>query len=287
AVCACIQALLTNSILCMGEEGEVIEELLTPKQHRAFQQLLCMVPHLLEHLMEASNEECMAVAELIQKGISSARSDNTKSLKGVVLEWISPPSIPVHPPLSRNVKTNRGYHHPTTSALLCPAGLDWNNAESVCEKLSSGEMPVHGDQWLILVYADQEYDPKTPWEGLFRSQILVWAFKHIFTTRSGNAHIHGMTWVTTDSLAYVAMQLPFALSSSLVFCQPDTMMDSEQFYKSVLGFLDDPEEKDEVDDLLNWWNCQVFPSDIVCDHMVTKQSTLARLKQAPLNRGGS
>ncbi|KAF8224596.1 hypothetical protein L208DRAFT_1310503, partial [Tricholoma matsutake] len=212
-----IQALLTNGILHMGEEGEVVEESLTPQQHRVFQQLLHMVPHLLECLMEASNEECMAVAELIQKGISSARSDDTKSLKGVVLEWISPLSIPVHPPLSRNVKTNRGYHHPTTGALLCPAGLDWNNVD-VHEKLSNGEMPVHGDQWLMLVYADQEHDSKNPWEGLFRSCILVWAFKHIFTspslvekevkvTRSGNAHIHGMTWVTTASLAYVAMQV--------------------------------------------------------------------------------
>jgi hypothetical protein len=27
-----IQALLTNIILCMGEEGEVVEELLTPEQ---------------------------------------------------------------------------------------------------------------------------------------------------------------------------------------------------------------------------------------------------------------
>jgi len=31
-------------------------------------------------------------------------------------------------------------------------------------------------------------------------------------------------------------------------------IDSEQFYESVLDFLDDPEEKEEVDDLINWWN---------------------------------
>ena len=31
-------------------------------------------------------------------------------------------------------------------------------------------------------------------------------------------------------------------------------MDSENFYVSVLEFLDDPEEKAEVDELLNWWN---------------------------------
>ncbi|KAF8239325.1 hypothetical protein L208DRAFT_1238246 [Tricholoma matsutake] len=263
AMCS-IQALLTNSIVHMGEEGEVVEESLTPEQHRAFQKLLHIVPHLPERLMEASNEECIAIADLIQRGISSARSDDTKSLKGIVLEWMSPPGIPLNPPLSRNVKTNRGYHHPVTGTLLCPAGLDWNDAD-IREKLSSGKMPVHGDQWPMLVYADQEYDPQDPWEGLFRSRILIWAFKHIFTspssvekevkaTRSGNARIHGMTRVTTASLAYVAMQLRFALSSSLVFSRSDAVTDSKRFYESVLDFLDDPEEKVEVGDLLNWWN---------------------------------
>jgi len=50
-------------------------------------------------------------------------------LKGTVLEWISPHNIPVHPPLFWSVKANRGFHHPVTGALLCLAGLDWNDAE--------------------------------------------------------------------------------------------------------------------------------------------------------------
>ena len=74
----------------------------------------------------------------IQKGVSSARSDDTKSLKGVVLDWILPrdraddtPSTPRPLPLSRNVKTNRGFHHPVTGALLCPAGFNYNDPEQV------------------------------------------------------------------------------------------------------------------------------------------------------------
>jgi len=55
--------------------------------------------------------------------------DDTKSLKGTVLRWISPCNIPVHPPLSQSVKANRGFHHLVMGALLCPAGLDWNDAE--------------------------------------------------------------------------------------------------------------------------------------------------------------
>jgi len=63
----------------------------------------------------------------LQKGIASARSDDTKSIKGVVLDWIAPRGKALDPPLSRNIKINRGYHHPVTGALLCPAELDWND----------------------------------------------------------------------------------------------------------------------------------------------------------------
>ena len=65
----------------------------------------------------------------LQKGVSSARSDDTKSLKGIVVDWITPRDGPLLPPLSRNVKMNRGFHHPVTGGLLCPAGLDWNDDE--------------------------------------------------------------------------------------------------------------------------------------------------------------
>ena len=40
--------------------------------------------------------------------------------------------------------------------------------------LANGVMTVSGDQWPVLVYENQEYDPEHPWEGLFRSKLLVW-----------------------------------------------------------------------------------------------------------------
>jgi hypothetical protein len=42
-------------------------------------------------------------------------------------------------------------------------------------KLASGEMAVAGDQWPLLVYANQQYDPDDPWSGLFKSQLLIYA----------------------------------------------------------------------------------------------------------------
>jgi hypothetical protein len=65
----------------------------------------------------------------IQKGSASARADDTKSLKGAVLHWITPRGQHLNPPLTRNIKADRGFYHERTGALLCPAGLDWTSTE--------------------------------------------------------------------------------------------------------------------------------------------------------------
>jgi hypothetical protein len=92
--------------------------------------------------------------------------------------------------------------------------------------------------------------------------------------RSGNARIHGMTHVTPASIAYIAtqvdyfiahfdvfaydhlcsMQVRFALSSLPVFSRSDTATDSERFYNLVLDLFEDVDEREEVNDLLTWWN---------------------------------
>ncbi|KIM71939.1 hypothetical protein PILCRDRAFT_16592 [Piloderma croceum F 1598] len=133
------------------------------------------------------------------------------------------------------------------------------------EQLRSGKITVSSDQWPILLYHGYNFDPEDPWNGLFHSSLLVLGYKHIFTslssiekepkaTHSGNAHIHGMTWVTPASIAYIATQLHFSLLSSPVFSRTDTAMDSERFYGSILDLLDDADEAEEVGDLLMWWN---------------------------------
>lgn len=50
------------------------------------------------------------------------------------------------------------------------------------------------------------------------------------------------------------MQVQFTLSSSLVFSRTDMTTDSERFYDSTLKILEDPEEQQEVQALMKWWN---------------------------------
>jgi hypothetical protein len=172
-----------------------------------------MIPGLQERLMESSEEETRMIADLvrclylstlwsflvnpmhvyiiqIQKGASSARSDDTRSLKTAVIDWITPRGQALNPPLARNVKADRGFHHECTGALLCPAGLDWSNAECgdfiqmfimmpqlvfgrTRDQLRDGELVITGDQWPVFLFSEYKYDPENPWNGLFRSSLLV------------------------------------------------------------------------------------------------------------------
>jgi hypothetical protein len=124
----------------------------------------------------------------IKKGASSARSDDTKSLKSAILDWITPRGQALTPALSRNGKIDRGFHHERTGALLCPADMDWSNVECVRgmsqnplltvairvrEKLRNGEISISGDQWPIFLYHGYNYNKDDPWNGLFRSSLLV------------------------------------------------------------------------------------------------------------------
>ncbi|KAG0703515.1 hypothetical protein DFH29DRAFT_775440, partial [Suillus ampliporus] len=72
-------------------------------------------------------------------------------------------------------------------------------------------------------------------------------------TCSANAYLHGIKGVTKDSLAYIAMQIQFSLSFSSVFSQTNTVMSFKNFYHSILELLEDPNESEEVGDLMMWW----------------------------------
>ncbi|KAF6744217.1 hypothetical protein DFP72DRAFT_993460 [Ephemerocybe angulata] len=265
-----MQPLLRN---CLGRTMQLERLPLTTlscseiREQAVYDNLLEMVPGLEEKLNTGSEEEVFYVAEMLTKGISSARSDDTKGLKSVIVDWITPPNGVLNPPIQRNIKTDRGYHHPATGRLLCPVSLDWERSD-VREALASGDLTPSGDLWPRFLYKNGEYIEDDPWNGLLRSALLVKGYKHVFTspssvykdgavnkaTRSSNARRHGMKSVTPASIAYIATQVRFALSSSAAFTRTDATSDSEYFYNLLIELLEDPEEQAEVQDLLTWWN---------------------------------
>ena len=117
------------------------------RENKVYLTLLQSVPGLEEQLLTGSDEELVIIAELVRrfllpvdlfvlrfgqlrKGMSGARGDDTKSLKGAVLDWIAPKGQALQPPLSRNIKHDHGFNHERTGALLCPSNLNWADQES-------------------------------------------------------------------------------------------------------------------------------------------------------------
>ncbi|KAG1893253.1 uncharacterized protein F5891DRAFT_1131324 [Suillus fuscotomentosus] len=254
-------SLLTNGILRLEQmEDTPLEDFSAEerREHRVFEQLLDSYPGLLERA-------------------AGARGDDTKTLKSAVLDWVTPKGEAIQPPLHCNSKIDRGFNHPLTGSLLCPAGLDWNNPQTK-ENLRSGEILVCGDQWPIFLYAHHIYDPEDLWCGLLRSRLLVCSPFTVCSvdrepkaTRSGNARLHGMKSVTIASIAYIATQV--------LFSRTDTTTDSEMFYHSFLDLLEDPEEFKEVDELLTWWNRQVFPTSFAAKRAISVNSALFKIRQ--------
>ena len=67
----------------------------------------------------------------VPKGIASARSDDTKSIKAPVVDWITSPKGVLTLPTPRHVKADRGFHHARTGELLCPVNLNWSDSKQV------------------------------------------------------------------------------------------------------------------------------------------------------------
>ncbi|KAJ3525548.1 hypothetical protein NMY22_g10525 [Coprinellus aureogranulatus] len=228
-------------------------------------------------------------ADMLTKGANGARSDDVKSLKSAVIDWITPAGGVLTPNIPRNNKDARGFFHDVTGRYLCPTDYDWDEAK-VRQDLRAGRLIATGLQWPNFLYAGLKCNQEDMWEGLFRSRILIQAFKHIFispssvdgqsrATRSGNAYMHGMESVTAPSIAYVATLVRFSLSSASTFSRSDTTTDSQRFYNTIVDFLEMEEEEESVSDLLAWWNQQIFPTQSnVGFHTVPKTSALARLK---------
>ncbi|KAJ3507400.1 hypothetical protein NMY22_g16943 [Coprinellus aureogranulatus] len=205
------EQMITNSV-----EMEDLKEQ-ERREHTLFRELLKVCPFLGERLfdMDRTVDDLIYAADMLTKGVNTARADDVKSLKSAVIDWITPEGGVLSPALPRNSKIGRGFHHSTTGMYLCPTDYDWEDESSV--------------------------------DGDTRA------------TRSGNAQIHGMRGVTAPSVAYIATLVRFSLTSAGSFSRSDPGTDSQTFYNSLLSFLEDEDEQQQVSELLHWWNEQIFP----------------------------
>ncbi|KAG2107801.1 hypothetical protein BD769DRAFT_1366155, partial [Suillus cothurnatus] len=126
-------------------------------------------------------------------------------------------------------------------------------------------------------------------EGLFKGKILVQGYKAVFTSPSSAKDVEGdgdgadiiqnnrrakkslnelkvkrhvaqiinMKKVTPRSIAYIACQVRFSLSSVTSWRSVDGDFDYVQFWRTIVDFFERPPGRDarrRVDRLLEWWS---------------------------------
>ncbi|KAG0698671.1 hypothetical protein DFH29DRAFT_1002598 [Suillus ampliporus] len=218
--------------------------------------------------------------------------------KGADISWLTELFHPLDHPLHTTIKDDRGFVHNTTGMLLCPVEYMWSLTSYVSTKEKirdrDSDFLVTAYSWPAFLYKDYSFDSANIEKGLFRSTLLLKAFKHIFTSpssakeidgngngadvitahqrhrrssendaanRSHVANIIGMKMVTPCAIACTACQLRFALSSVNSWRSVDGDFDYYDFYNNIVDFFEVVPGTDAqacITELLKWWNRKVF-----------------------------
>ncbi|KIO17440.1 hypothetical protein M407DRAFT_32895 [Tulasnella calospora MUT 4182] len=123
-------------------------------------------------------------------------------------------------------------------------------------RLAVGEYPP-------FLYQDFTVDQENLLDGLFKSELLLKAAKHVLISPSsadslettnkstclGNAALKGMKEVTLPFIAYICAQVRFALSSDEVFGQNTRSFDIYSFYRNILTMLQQEELAREIEEI--------------------------------------
>ncbi|KAG1897248.1 uncharacterized protein F5891DRAFT_957482 [Suillus fuscotomentosus] len=221
---------------------------------------------------KASNMEYEDYTHMLKKGADGARGDDTSKLKPLVPDWVNREWKP-DPPVDPEDKHCCGFTNDACGRLLCPTELDWNNpiVRAGIRDRIDGHI-VTEMSWPAFLYAGYTADPNNLEEGLFKSKLLVQAFKAIFTSPSSAKEVAGDGDGTNiiennrrakkDVLGKkVKTHLRFALSSITSWRSVDGDFDYIQFWCNIVDFFERPPGRTaqrNVDRLLTWWTRKVF-----------------------------
>ncbi|KAG1814830.1 hypothetical protein EV424DRAFT_1645650 [Suillus variegatus] len=261
--------------------------------HVGYSILVRTLPWLLKKSSEMDHDDYVRMLKALRQGADGARGDDTSKLKSLVADWINREFKP-NTPVDSDDKHSRGFINDACGMLLCPAELDWNDpiVRAGIRDRSDGHI-VTDLSFPAFLYEKYTANMDNLEEGLFKGKILMQGYKAVFMSpssakdveRDGDgadvitnnrraksafcgtkvkkhvAQIIKMEKVTPRSIAYIACQVRFALSSVTSWRSVDGDFDYVQFWRSIVDFFERPPGRDaqrRVDKLLEWWTRKVF-----------------------------
>ncbi|KJA15738.1 hypothetical protein HYPSUDRAFT_207595 [Hypholoma sublateritium FD-334 SS-4] len=243
--------------------------------------LLCsIIPNFRALMLALSNNYSHSsrkvACQKIYHGVTTVRSDDTASLKTCIVSYIrADPTDSISPAISikGKFKDDRGFCHPATASLLCP--VMYPDTPETYNAILSGRLPVTTTMLPRFLFPDDHvYDPDDISKDLLRGHVMYRAAKHIFQGPSaalqgpgshrgkqGNASICGITTMTPRTIAYVATQVRFALSSTSSWTPRDGTFSYTDFYWHIVGLLDDEDDDMEGPEIIRLYNYHVFGTE--------------------------
>ncbi|KAG2085071.1 hypothetical protein BD769DRAFT_1374554, partial [Suillus cothurnatus] len=234
---------------------------------RGYIALTQTLPWLHEKLSEFDIDDSEDMLKKLKKGADAARGDDTSTLKDLVAAWINqdfrPSSL-----LKSNEKQLCGFAHDICGMLLCPAEWDWCD-----DRVKAGihdrtsDYIVSENSWPLILYEKYSVNRNNLEHGLFKSKILVQAFKATFTSPSSareadgdgdGADILENNRRARQALSQVKVKkcVRFALSGVTSWCTMDGDFDYEIFWNNIIDFL--KTSLVLITQLLEWWTRKVF-----------------------------
>ncbi|KAG1733471.1 hypothetical protein EDB19DRAFT_1639685, partial [Suillus lakei] len=198
--------------------------------------------------------------------------DDTSTLKDLVAAWVNQ-DFHLSYILKSNDKQSRGFMHNVCGKLLCPAEWDWGNDRVKARiRERTTDYIISENSWPLFVYENYSVSSNDLEQGLFKSKILVQAFKATFTslssTREADGDGNGANILENNRRAQralnqvkVKMCVRFALSSISSWCTIDGDFDYEAFWNNIVDFFEDvpgPIAQRRVNKLLEWWTRKIF-----------------------------
>ncbi|KAG2741436.1 hypothetical protein P692DRAFT_20751824 [Suillus brevipes Sb2] len=255
--------------------------------------LTLTLPWFHKKAVEMDYDEYLHMMKMLRQGADGARGDDTSKLKALVSEWVNREFKPDRL-IDADDKHLRGFTNDACGRLLCPAEMDWNDPVTRAGIRDRTEGYVVTDlSFPAFLYDKYTANPDDLEEGLFKGKILLQAYKAVFTSPSSAKDIEGdgdgsdiirnnrlakksaagvkvkkhvaeiikMRKVTPRSIAYIACQVRFALSSVTSWRSIDGDFDYIQFWRAIVDFFERPpgrEARQRVERLLEWWTRKVF-----------------------------
>ncbi|KAG1759968.1 hypothetical protein EDD22DRAFT_781810 [Suillus occidentalis] len=262
-----------------GEEGATPEYAFTfsvPRQldrlQRGYIILTQVLPWLHEKLTRLDVDDSQDMLKQLKRGADAARGDDTSTLKDLVATWINQD---FHPPtlLKSDDKHTRGFVHDICGKLLCPSEWDWsNNCVKTGIRDRTSDYIVSENSWPLFLYENYAVNLDNLEQGLFKSKILVQAFKAVFTSpssaREADGDGDGADILENNRRARrqlnqvkVKTCVRFALSNISSWRTVDGDFDYEVFWSNVVDFFEDapgPVTRQRVSQLLEWWTRKIF-----------------------------